>query len=228
MQNSQNIRRQLGSHEILRGRNLHHLLSPCWIWLCTTRYRRTSVSQWPAAYSFMVEGATFLRRLNINFCLSPTVTNIAWQKGETGYVGEVTVDNLTGNRLLAVPPVYCFLLSQCIIFSVTEISLTFCTRNMTECGSGMKRGLRDPWWSLCLLTRCYSNSGTHPFPRVWCFYPTQVYGILCREKLNNSPKANIGQQLLWGQRRVAGLFPAEAREFFSPRPSFETAENGEI
>lgn len=147
IQTSKNIRPQLGSHEILRGRNLHHILSQCWRWLCTIRYRRASVSQWLSAYSVRVEEATFISRLNINFCRSLTVTNIKRQKGETDYVGEVTMDNLTRNRLQAVPPVYCFLLSQCIILSVTEISLTFCTRNMTDYGSGMKRGLSEPWWS---------------------------------------------------------------------------------
>jgi hypothetical protein len=131
---------------------------------CTIRYRPTSVSQWPAAYSVRVEEATFIRRLNLNFCRSPTVTNMKWQKGETGYVGEVTVDNLTGNRLQAVPPVYCSILSQWVILSVTEISLTFCTRNMTEYGSRMKRGLSEPWWSQCLLmVGCYGNAGTHSF-----------------------------------------------------------------
>jgi hypothetical protein len=53
------------------------------------------------------------------------------------------MDNLTGNRLQVVPPVYCFLFLQYIILSVTEVSLTFCARNMTEYGSGMKRVLGE-------------------------------------------------------------------------------------
>jgi hypothetical protein len=39
------------------------------------------------------------------------------------------MDNLTEICLQAVPPVYYFLLSQCLIVSLTETSLTFCTRN---------------------------------------------------------------------------------------------------
>jgi hypothetical protein len=93
---SQNSRPQLGSHESLGVRNLvHQILLQCWRWLCEIRHRRTSVSQLPAAYIFSVEEAIFIRWLNINFCSSFSVVNMKWQKGETGYVGDATVGNVT-------------------------------------------------------------------------------------------------------------------------------------